>query len=142
MDIDMIGVTEKNLSKSAEEKLQHASVITGLLLKTIQRISFAVSPGMLKEFGLEATIKFMANEFGILNGMACFVESEFDETMLADEEKIDFFRVCQEALSNVMFHAAASDVHILLKGQPRKCLCRYPTMEKVLMFQIIQNTQS
>ena len=120
MDIDMIAVTEKNLSKSAEDKLQHASVITGLLLKTIQRLSFAVSPAMLKEFGLEETIKFMANEFSILNGIACFVESEFDETMLTDEEKIDFFRVCQEALSNVMYHAAASDVHVLLKGSAKE----------------------
>jgi signal transduction histidine kinase len=40
--------------------------------------------------------------------------------MLTEEEKIDFFRVCQEALSNVMYYAAASEVHILLKGSAKE----------------------
>lgn len=116
MDIDMITLTETNLSTSAQEKLQHAAIITGLLVKTIQRISFAVSPGMLKEFGLEETIRFMAKEFGVLNGIACFVETDFKESQLSDEEKIDFFRVCQESLTNIMYHAGATHVNILLKG--------------------------
>lgn len=120
MDIDMITLTEANLSKSAQEKLQHAAVITDLLVTTIQRISFAVSPAMLKEFGLEETIQFMAKEFGVLNGIPCFVETNFEESLLSDEEKIDFFRVCQEALTNIMYHSAATDVHILLKGDEKE----------------------
>lgn len=120
MDIDMITLTETNLSTSAQEKLHHAAVIAGLLVKTIQRISFAVSPGMLKEFGLKETIQFMAKEFGMLNGIACFVDTDFEESQLSDEEKIDFFRVCQEALTNIMYHAGATDVHILLKGNDKE----------------------
>jgi len=118
MDIDMIAITEKDLSQAAQKKLQHAAGIAGLLLKTIQRISFAVSPGMLKEFGLAETIKFTANEFSTLSGISCSVNIDFDEPMLSSEEKIDFFRVCQEALNNIMYHAKASEVNISLKHSP------------------------
>jgi len=120
IDIDMIALTEKNLSEPALQKLQHASAITKMLVKTIQRISFAVSPGMLAEFGLGATIQFLCNEFEILNGITCLASISFEEDLLSEEEKIDFFRVCQEALTNVLYHAKADQVTVLLNGTAKE----------------------
>jgi len=91
-----------------------------MLVKTIQRISFAVSPGMLSEFGLAETIQFMCKEFEILNGIFCQATIDFKEDLLSEEEKIDFFRVCQEALINVMYHANANKVIILLDGTTKE----------------------
>jgi len=120
IDIDMIALTEKNLSEHSLQKLQHASAISKMLVKTIQRLSFAVSPGMLTEFGLAETIHFMCKEFEILNGISCQAFIDFREDLLSAEEKIDFFRISQEALTNIMYHANANKVIILLNGTTKK----------------------
>ncbi|HJY22025.1 MAG TPA: ATP-binding protein, partial [Hanamia sp.] len=42
-------------------------------------------------------------------------EGDYNEADLTQEIKIDFFRICQESLSNVMHHAEAYSVKISIK---------------------------
>ncbi len=112
MQLDMIPITVPGLPDPALQKLTETAALAGLLTKTIQRISFSISPAMLDEFGLHATLEWLCKEFKVLNGIPCTLESNFDEERLSREIKFDFFRVCQESLSNVMYHAAASEVFI------------------------------
>jgi signal transduction histidine kinase len=93
-----------------------------LLINTIRRISFSISPGMLDDFGLTEVLTWQCREFSVLNGISCRFESDYDESMLTNEVKLDFFRVCQESLSNIMYHAAATNVVISIKDVSGK-LC-------------------
>jgi PAS domain S-box-containing protein len=112
MEVDMISMSERELNESAKNKLAHVSGIAGLLMKTIQRISFSISPSMLEEFGLHETMEWLCKEFSILNGIPCHYSGQFDEDSMSFEIKTDFFRICQESLSNVMYHAQASNIYI------------------------------
>ena len=49
-----------------------------------------------------------------MNGISCHFENNFDDTNITDEIKIDLFRICQEALTNIMVHAEASQVTVSL----------------------------
>jgi len=124
MEVDMLSLTEPELSPSAKAKLDHVSGIAGLLMKTIKRISFSISPSMLDEFGLDETMEWLCKEFSILNGIPCHYSSQFDEASLFPEIKTDFFRICQESLSNVMYHAQASNVYInIIETESNISLC-------------------
>jgi PAS domain S-box-containing protein len=112
IDIDWITDNLADLSDPVKNKIEHASVISDLLVKTIRRISFSISPGMLEDIGLNATLEWHCREFAILNGIPCRFRSQYDEAGLSDEIKTDFFRICQESLTNVMYHAVASNVNI------------------------------
>jgi PAS domain S-box-containing protein len=114
MDIDMLNASRHLLPLQSQKRIDHAFVVTDLLINTIRRISFSVSPQMLEEVGLDETLKWHCNEFAVLNGIPCKFRSDYDENTLTKEVKLDFFRICQEALSNVMYHAQADNAEIYI----------------------------
>lgn len=115
IDIDWIANNMPDLPGSSKSRIEHALVVSKLLIKTIQRISFSISPNMLENFGLKVTLEWLCKEFSILNDIPCGFESTYNEESLTHEMKIDFFRICQESLINVINHAQASSVKISIK---------------------------
>lgn len=115
MDIEGIKINESDLSEVSTKRLDHALGVTTLLINTIRRISFSISPNMIEDIGLSETLKWHCKEFTLLNGIPCSFESAIDESQLTQEVKLDFFRVCQEALTNVMYHAEAKNVIVKLE---------------------------
>jgi signal transduction histidine kinase len=115
MDIEGIKINESDLSEVSTKRLDHALGVTTLLINTIRRISFSISPNMIEDIGLSETLKWHCKEFTLLNGIPCSFEGAIDELQLTQEIKLDFFRVCQEALTNVMYHAEAKNVIVRLE---------------------------
>lgn len=115
MDIDFIKNTESTFSEQANKRLEHAIAVSNVLINAIRRISFSISPGMLNDVGLTATLEWQCKEFSILNGIPCTFKTAYDEAHLTQEMKLDFFRVCQEALINIMDHAEAKNVSICIE---------------------------
>jgi PAS domain S-box-containing protein len=115
MDVEVVSDESTCLSSASKERLTNAGVVAGLLMNTIRRISFSLSPGMLEEMGLNETLEWHCREFSILNGVPCVFESSYNEADLSREIKLDFFRICQEALSNIMYHAQANNASIRIK---------------------------
>lgn len=117
MDLNTI---KKNISDFPEfliRRVEHASDISKLLIQTTRKIAFEMSPYMLDQFGLNETLKWLCNDFSLINHIPCDFESDYDEKILTHEIKMDFFRICQESLSNVMNHAAARSVKINIKKE-------------------------
>lgn len=115
MDVDWIKLNNVDLPEKSQNRIDHAAAMAELLITTIRRISFSISPSMLEDIGLAATLHWHCKEFSILNGIPCHFESDIDEQSFSLEIKTDLFRICQESLSNVMYHAEASEVHISLR---------------------------
>jgi PAS domain S-box-containing protein len=112
MDLNSISNHVPDLPGFLKSRMDHASGICELLIHTIQKISFEMSPYMLDNLGLNEAVKWLCNDFTILNNIPCTFESDYNEADLTQEIKIDFFRICQESLSNVMNHAEANSVKI------------------------------
>lgn len=124
MDLDFVTVHEKSLSAAALKRIEHASAVSALLINTIRRISFSVSPNMLDDLGLDETLKWLCCEFSFLHNIPCKFESKYKEEMLTHEAQLDFFRICQEALNNIARHAEAKNVKISIEDVGDKiCLC-------------------
>jgi PAS domain S-box-containing protein len=122
MDIDWIKANNIDLQGSSKSRIDHALAVCDLLITTIRRISFSISPNMLDDIGLNATLEWLCKEFSILNGIPCTLEICYEESDLPGEVKIDFFRICQEALTNVMYHAQARSVNICIKEAANKII--------------------
>ncbi len=114
MDIDWIANNSSTAPQSVKDRVAHASAISKMLIKSIQRISFSISPGMMDDLGFNTTLEWLCNEFSLLNGIPCNFENTCDETTLTHEIKTDLFRICQEALTNVTNHAQASNVSVCI----------------------------
>lgn len=115
MDVDWIGLHEPQLSETSRKRIEHASAVSNMLLQAMRRISFSISPGMLDELGLNASLDWYCKEFAALNGISCQFEPAYREQLLSKELQIDFFRICQEAMNNIMLYAEASSVLVRIE---------------------------
>ncbi len=114
MELDILPIVMPDLPDIVLAKIEGAAEKTKMLIQGLQRMSFSISPAMLQDFGLTATMQWLAKEFTRINGIPCQFTSAYEEDKLSSEIKTDFFRICQEALHNVVLHAAPSsvDIHI------------------------------
>ncbi|MEO6288681.1 MAG: PAS domain S-box protein, partial [Ginsengibacter sp.] len=115
LDVNWIAANMNGLPVSSKSRIENAAVVSELLIKKIQRISFSISPNMLDLFGLNDTLAWLSKEFSILNGIPCDYQGKYEEKSLTKEIKIDFFRICQEALINITDHAEATQVNISIR---------------------------
>ena len=122
MDVDLIANNSNALSDSSKAAVEDAVEASKLIIGTLQRISFSISPAMLDDFGLNATLEWLCNEFSILNSIPCEFKSNYNEQSLSQEIKTDIFRICQEALTNVIEHADATHVRISVESIEKNIL--------------------
>lgn len=122
MDLDWINTNVPELSASSKNRLEHALAVSGLLLTSIRRMSYSLSPTMIEDLGLNASCEWLCNEFSAHNGVRCKFQSSFRENDLTSETKIDVFRIFQEAMTNVMHHAEASQVHVRIQDRSDKLI--------------------
>ena len=120
--LNLNSVTNLNpdLSQSAKDKIDHAAYLSELMIKTIRKISFEVSPYMLDYNCLNGALTLLCNDFSTLHKIPCFLEADFNEENISKEIKIDFFRVCQEALKNVINHSDAESVTVSIQESENK----------------------
>ena len=115
MDVSWLNMQTDGFSDKVKSRVEHASAVCKLMIKTIQRLAFTISPQMLDDFGLNATMEWLCNEFSILNGIDCSFENDYEENDLTNEMKLDFFRICQEALADILNHELAGKIQITIK---------------------------
>lgn len=87
-------------------------------IQTVRRIATELRPGILDSLGLVAALEWQANEFTSRSGAACHVTASVDDSSLSQQITTVFFRIYQEALTNIIRHAGASrvDVHLSEEG--------------------------
>jgi PAS domain S-box-containing protein len=83
-------------------------------ISTVQRIATEIRPGVLDDFGLVAAVEWLARDFQKRSGITCTFRSEIDDMQVERESATALFRICQEALTNVVRHAHADRVAIRL----------------------------
>jgi PAS domain S-box-containing protein len=96
------------------DKLHSMSELTGSTLRTVQRISTELRPGLLDDLGLVAAIEWQTEEFQNRTGIRCTLTVDPDIT-LDDRRSTALFRILQETLINVARHAQATGVTVSLQ---------------------------
>ncbi len=81
-------------------------------IEALRRISEDLRPGMLDVLGLAAALEHHVARFAERSGIACSLSMNREEFEIDDLLATAIFRVVQEALTNVVRHAAASRVSI------------------------------
>jgi signal transduction histidine kinase len=86
------------------------------LMRDIHRLAWELHPGILDDLGLEAALRRYTNEWSAASGIRLDFHSEgMDASRLPLETETALYRVAQEALTNVLRHAKAQCVSVLLE---------------------------
>ena len=85
------------------------------IIRTVRKIATELRPGILDELGVAAAIDWMAKDFRKRTGIVCGVTIKGVGKASGAVHATAIFRIVQEALTNVMRHAAASQVSLSLE---------------------------
>lgn len=116
MDLGWIRNNSQELPENAISKIDHASMVSEMMINTIRKIAFSISPYMLDSLGLNETLSWLCRDFNVLHKITCVFESTCIEEDIPKGIKLDFFRICQESLQNIFQTGRSSYVEILLEG--------------------------
>lgn len=105
-------------SKRSDEKsvarLQRALASINSAIQFIRRLIEDLRPTLLDNIGLEAALRAMVDQFCERCGVKCEISLPEGELNLTSAQSTALYRICQEALTNVMKYAKAKQVTINL----------------------------
>lgn len=108
---DEYGFTSNEMLNSIKLQLKNTS-------EELRRIIYDLKPKILDEMGLEPALQTLCNNISRESGIIGSVEIRGIEQRLDKKLEIYFYRVIQEALSNVVKHSGASEFSVfLIKGK-------------------------
>jgi signal transduction histidine kinase len=83
-------------------------------LQDVRRLAVQLRPKALDDFGLVAALERLAQTFSESSGIRVQLEARIGDERVPTEVETTVYRIVQEALTNVVKHAEAREVSILL----------------------------
>jgi signal transduction histidine kinase len=106
-------------AKALRAAIQEVKDLAVATLQDVRRLAVELRPAALDDFGLAAALERLTENFKEQTGLAVELESGLgDERLPADIETV-LYRLVQEALTNVVKHAHAERVSIVLQRKER-----------------------
>jgi len=115
----------QNSGEATVDRVSGAYALVERTIEALRRISEGLRPGMLDVLGLAAAVEHHVNQFEERSGIACSLAMNREEFKIDGELATSIFRLIQEALTNVLRHAAASHVSVFINddaGNIRVCI--------------------
>jgi signal transduction histidine kinase len=112
----------RSVSPDAQEKLGAVKTLLDDVDDRLRHLSHELHPAMLDHLGLAAALEFLAGNLAERTGLHISVRSTL-RARLPQRTATAFYRIVQEALSNVRRHARASSVHIQISGHGSTVRC-------------------
>ncbi|NUM44130.1 MAG: sensor histidine kinase [Anaerolineales bacterium] len=101
-------------TQSATQNLRRLEFLVSHSLTELQRLIADLRPSHLDDLGLPAALRWYAGEVSQRAPLNVHVEIRGEERPLPAPLKIALFRVAQEALNNIVKHAKAHKIDVLL----------------------------
>jgi two-component system sensor histidine kinase UhpB len=114
MDISWLKNNINNIDEKIFNKLNSVNQLIDTTIKSVQKISAQLRPGLLDDLGLVAAIEWQASEFEKRYGINIQLKI-IEDIDPGSEVSTAIFRIFQEALTNVARHAKAKNVVTDLK---------------------------
>ena len=112
-----LGLEAVRRNRSLTEVSATLDEVTGVLAEAIQatrELTFELSPPLLYELGLKAALDHLAQRCRALHGIACALDCDEDPQPLPNDSAVVMYEVARELLHNVVKHACAKSVRILM----------------------------
>ncbi|MGQ0809856.1 MAG: ATP-binding protein, partial [Nitrospiraceae bacterium] len=121
MDLSRLTVLTRDASdqdrSKTEEKIRSMTEHVDNTIASVQRLVAELRPGVLDDLGLVAALEWQCQDFERRSGIACSCECDQEEIDVPASCSTAAFRICREALMNVVRHAQATMAHVRLKHE-------------------------
>jgi signal transduction histidine kinase len=118
----LLGLRPLERSAASDEDREAVARVRQLVVSTLQdvrRLAVELRPAALDDFGLATAVARLAETFRESTGLRVDLESQLGDDRLPTEVETTLYRIVQEALANIVKHADATRVSILLTQKNR-----------------------
>jgi signal transduction histidine kinase len=119
MGLSSLKTNHRELTEPIDQLMKNADDA----MHAVRKVIADLRPAMLDSLGFIPSLDWLAKEFQKKSGITCRVEAE-EEIQIDNGDAISIFRICQEALTNVLKHSEASKVTITLKKENEKIILK------------------
>jgi PAS domain S-box-containing protein len=110
--------------RSLCEKTTSMGELIDEAIQTVKRVATELRPGVLDDLGLADAIEWQTQELGKRTDIAFRFKASPEQVIVDRDRSTAIFRICQEALTNVVRHAGATRVSVSLKKGPSQVSLR------------------
>jgi PAS domain S-box-containing protein len=89
-------------------------------IDTVRRLAWELRPSILDDLGLVEALEWQAQQFEARTGIVCQRNRFAEEVQFTSEQSTEVFRIFQEALTNILRHAHASNVDVTMTKEGRE----------------------
>jgi signal transduction histidine kinase len=121
----LLGLAAVERAESAEAARAAAADLRTLVVETLQdvrRLAVELRPSALDDFGLEPALRRLGQSVREAAALDVQVEARLGTERLPPDVETALYRIVQEALTNVVKHAGADHVSILVTRKPSSVL--------------------
>lgn len=94
------------------EAMEEISAEIALAIQETREISYNLRPFQLDRLGLTKAVEIVLRAVATSSGLKIVSEIENIDDALPDDLRINFYRIVQEAMNNIMKHAHATEVNV------------------------------
>jgi signal transduction histidine kinase len=113
----LLGLKAIEEADNGQDVRQSVLELRELVVETLQdvrRLAVELRPTALDDFGLVAALQRLAETFAEQTGIRVHIEAALGDSRLPAETETALYRIVQEALTNVIKHAQAGTVSVVL----------------------------
>lgn len=109
-----LGLTKAGDLSGTAAQLSEIAEAARQALRQARRLVHNLRPGLLEELGLTEAVEVSVAKAGQASGMGVKLNLANVDGLLPPEFEVNLFRILQEALNNILKHAAATETQVTL----------------------------
>lgn len=138
----VIEIDSPEKSLEAGKKIEDLSNLVDSTILTVRRISTELRPPILDDLGLIAAIEWQTREFQRRTGITCVFSTNIEEVKMESDFSTAVFRIFQETLTNIIRHAEAHTITVMLKKLDMKLVLQVEDDGKGIQEEQIKHNNS
>ena len=124
LKINLEGLLRTARDPAVVTRIAESIELSAHTLEQVRRLSVDLRPSQLDDLGLDAALRSILNRQASTGSFTAHYESDIDGAVLTGQVETACFRVCQEALTNIVKHANARNVWIRMELLGRRLQLR------------------
>jgi two-component system sensor histidine kinase UhpB len=124
LDLHWLGSRLQDEQPELRERILELDEMTTRLGERVRNLAAELRPGLLDHLGLGAAAQWLVRRVAERGSLRCVLEVQPEDLRLDEAASVSLYRILQEALTNVLRHAQASEIRVLIEKGEERCLLR------------------
>ena len=121
-NLALIFLKRESFNGTAPKEVEEISSETSLALGEMREISYNLRPYQLDRIGLTKAVQALIRKASAAASMEFTAEITEIDNLLPKNQEINFYRILQESINNVVRHSQATRVHIIVEHKAERIL--------------------